>query len=79
MLFKKERCFYTIIYLFSVIGGFIFSYLYNYYIVVLICTFIQLVSIIIFVLTFIPGGYNGISVIFQMISFPLKAFFSSNK
>ena len=79
MLFKKERCFYTIIYFFSVIGGFIFSYLYNYYIVVLICSFIQLVSIIIFILTFIPGGYNGISIIFQMITFPLKAFFSSNK
>jgi hypothetical protein len=78
MLFKKERCVYTIIYLFSVIGGFIFSYLYNYYIVVLICTSVQLISIIIFILTFIPGGYSGISIILQMLKLPLNAFFSSN-
>ena len=77
-LFNKERIFYTIIYILSLIGGFVFTYLFNYYIIVLICSFIQIITIIIFFLTFIPGGYSGISIIINMLLVPFKNLFNKS-
>ena len=77
-LFNKDRILYTIIYIISLIGGFIFTYLFNYYIIVLICSFLQIITIIIFFLTFIPGGYTGISLILNMLLIPLKSLFNKS-
>lgn len=60
MLFKKERTAFTLLYLLSIIVGNILSHIVNLYIIVLICSGIQLITVSIFTVTFIPGGITGI-------------------
>lgn len=61
MLFKSGRALMTTLYLSSIIIGVYFSFTDTWMIVSHLCAVIQLVTLITFVLTFIPGGNAGIS------------------
>lgn len=68
-LFSKSRFLFTLLFLGSIILGLVFAWS-QYFFFSLICSFFQLVTLIVFVLSFIPGGKNGISLIGRMLSSP---------
>jgi cation transport ATPase len=68
-LFSKSRFLFTLLFLGSIILGLVFAWS-QYFFLSLICSFAQLVTLIVFVLSFIPGGKNGISLIGRMLSSP---------
>lgn len=70
-LFEKNRFPFTILFLLSIILGLYFSISGNYFISILLAGF-QLITLIVFTLTFIPGGSGGISFIGQMLLSPIK-------
>jgi hypothetical protein len=76
MLFSRERVAFTLVYLCSIGVGLYFAYFKNYYIFSLICACIQMITMIVFTLTFIPGGKSGIGFIMSMLSAPLKGVFN---
>jgi len=63
MLFEGKRWIYSVIYLGSIMIGFYFSFFNPNYLYCLISAIIQVIMLIIFVLSFIPGGETGISFI----------------
>ncbi len=63
MLFEGKRWIYSFIYIGSITCGFYFSFFSPDYIFCLISAVIQVIMLIIFVLSFIPGGETGISFI----------------
>jgi len=75
MLFSKERYIYSILFIFSLILGIYFAVINPYFVICLICAIIQLITLIIFSLSFIPGGSVGISFFLSFISGPFKKFF----
>ena len=78
MLFKKDRRLITIGFLLSIGIGLYFSFNPTYYIISLICTGIQMVVMVMFILSFIPGGKSGINLIISMITSPFKKIFFRN-
>lgn len=75
MLFSKNRLPFTIMYLISIVLGTYFSFSGSF-ILSMVCSAFQLVSLIVFVLSFIPGGRYGISMIFNLLSSPFRSIFS---
>ena len=69
MLFEGKRKFYTLIYFLSLGVGFYFALFNPYYLACLISSVVQIIMLIIFVLSFIPGGETGISFIIHGIKF----------
>ena len=68
-LFDKKRFIITILFLCSIILGFIFS-LGKHYFISLLCSLFQLISLILFILTFVPGGKKGINCIKKKMTSP---------
>lgn len=73
LLFSASRVTFTLMFLLSLIVSFYFSLIKNNYIISLICAVIQLVTLIIFTLSFIPGGQMGISFILEIIKSPFSS------
>lgn len=78
MLFNESRYLITTLYIASIILGFYFAFIRGSFIFSLISAIIQMVILIIFTLTFIPGGHTGISFILSMVSSPIKGLFTRN-
>lgn len=70
-LFAKNRFVFTMLFLCSIILGLYFSISGNYLISILLAAF-QLVTLIVFTLTFLPGGSHGISFIGGLLLSPVK-------
>ena len=77
-LFSPERFVFTLLFLTSIIVGIFFS-LSPYYIFAILCAIFQLISLIIFTLSFIPGGRHGISFIVNMMKSPFANFWMKIK
>ena len=75
-LFDKKRFIITILFVCSIILGLIFS-LGKHYFISLLCSLFQLISLILFVLTFIPGGKYGINCIKRKMGSPFIRVFSN--
>jgi cation transport ATPase len=73
-LFEKKRFVITILFICSIFLGFIFS-IGKHYFISLLCSLFQLISLILFVLTFIPGGKYGIRCIKNRLSSPFMNIF----
>lgn len=70
-LFDSSRRIFTIAYLISLILGFYYAFVKGYFLISLICTIVQLITLIIFTLSFIPGGRSGITMILSMLQSPV--------
>lgn len=70
MLFDTKRKWFTIAYLISLLLGFYYAFIKGYFLISLICTGIQLITLVIFTLSFIPGGNSGISMILTLLQSP---------
>ena len=70
LLFSASRVTFTLMFLASLLVSFYFSFIKSNYIVSLICALVQMVTLIIFTLSFIPGGQMGISFIIELIKSP---------
>lgn len=68
-LFSKNRFVFTLLFLGSIILGIMFAWS-QYFFFSLLCSIYQLISLIIFTLSFIPGGKVGISFITSMLTSP---------
>ena len=68
-LFDKKRFIITILFICSIFLGLLFS-LGKHYFISLLCSLFQLISLILFILTFIPGGKYGINCIKRKMSSP---------
>ena len=73
-LFDKKRFIITILFVCSIILGLIFS-LGKHYFISLLCSLFQLISLILFVLTFVPGGKKGFNCIKKKMSSPFVNIF----
>jgi hypothetical protein len=73
ILFSKERFPFTLLFLGSIFLGLFFS-LGNYFIFSVLCAGMQLITLIVFTLSFIPGGKSGISFIGRMMTSPFTNF-----
>ena len=78
MLFTKERRLYTISFLISTVIGTYLSCLNTWFVLSLLCSLVQLFVLIIFLLSFIPGGKAGINFMVNMILSPVKRLFQRN-
>ena len=70
MLFSYERRLFSSLYLLSIVVGLYFAFFHSYYLISMICAVIQLITLIIFTLSFIPGGSTGISFFTSMLRMP---------
>ena len=70
MLFSRERRIFSIVYLSSVVCGFYYAFVQSFYLISLICAIVQMITLIIFTLSFIPGGESGISFVLGFIRMP---------
>ena len=75
-LFDKKRFIITILFICSIFLGLIFS-IGKHYFMSLLCSLFQLISLILFILTFIPGGKYGIKCIKNRMSSPFINIFRS--
>ena len=75
-LFDKKRFIITILFICSIFLGLIFS-IGKHYFISLLCSLFQLISLILFILTFIPGGKYGIKCIKNRMSSPFINIFRS--
>lgn len=81
-IFSNERFYYSILYTASLMLGIIVSCFTDFYLISFVCVIAQLVLLIIFVLTFMPGGESAIKLIRELLFYPisiLKAKLSSLK
>lgn len=76
MLFSKERYLFSLLFIFSTLINLYFAIFNPYFIVSLICAGIQFIILLIFGLSFIPGGSTGISFILSMVLSPFKKLIS---
>ena len=74
-LFEKKRFVITILFICSIIFGLIFS-IGKHYFISLLCSLFQLISLILFILTFLPGEKYGINCIKRKMSLPFIKIFS---
>ena len=75
MIFGKRKL-YSIGFLASIFLGFYFTYKPTYYLVSLLCSAVQMIVMVIYVLTFVPGGKGGIALILNMLISPVKNIFN---
>jgi cation transport ATPase len=73
-LFDKKRFTITALFICSILVGIIFS-IGKHYFISLLCSLFQLLSLVLFVLTFIPGGRNGINCIKRQVTSPFVRVF----
>ena len=73
-LMENKRMYISIMFILSIFIGIGFS-LGDHYFISLICSIIQFISLIMFVLTFIPGGRAGIDCIKRTLSSPFTKIF----
>ena len=73
-IMDKKRIFISVSFILSIFIGIGFS-LGNHYFISLICSGVQLISMVMFVLTFIPGGRAGIDCIKKALSSPFTKLF----
>ena len=73
-IMDKKRIFISVSFILSIFIGIGFS-LGNHYFISLICSGVQLISMVMFVLTFIPGGRAGIDCIKKTLSSPFTKLF----
>jgi len=73
-LFDKKRFTITILFISSILVGIIFS-IGRHYIISVLCSLFQLVSLVLFILTFIPGGKKGINYIKRQATSPFVKVF----
>lgn len=71
MLFNKKRILFTFLYLVSLVSGIVLA-VKGIYVFSLVCAGFQLFAVIVFGLSFIPGGSFGINLLFRMVSSPIK-------
>jgi hypothetical protein len=76
MLFEKSRLPYTIAYIVSIVLGVYFAFIKEYFLYSLICAVVQMITLVIFCLTFIPGGSTGITFILELLKKPIKKLFN---
>ena len=75
-LLDNKRIVFSICFILSIYVGIGFS-LGNHYFISIICSAVQMISMVMFVLTFIPGGKAGIDCIKNAISSPFTKLFIS--
>lgn len=73
-LLENKRMFISIMFILSIFIGIGFS-IGNHYFISLICSCVQFISLIMFILTFIPGGRIGINCIKNAITSPFTKIF----
>jgi hypothetical protein len=73
-LFDKKRFLFTSLFIISIIIGIITSIGKKYFIS-LLCSLFQIISAVLFILTFIPGGRHGINCIKKQLSSPFVKLF----
>ena len=73
-LFDKKRFTITILFICSILIGIIFS-IGKHYFISLLCSLFQLFSMVLFILTFLPGGKKGINYIKRQVSSPFVRVF----
>jgi hypothetical protein len=73
ILFYSDRTLFTFCYLLSLILGLYFAYFKGYYLITLLSALIQITMLIVFILTFIPGGRTGIGFLFDMLKTTVRA------
>ncbi len=73
-LLDNKRLVISLLFILSIFIGIGFS-LGNHYFISLICSFIQFISLIMFILTFIPGGRVGINCIKRTLTSPFTKIF----
>ena len=73
-LFDKKRFTITVLFICSILVGIVFS-IGKHYFISLLCSLFQLISLVLFVLTFIPGGRNGINCIKRQVTSPFVKVF----
>lgn len=73
-LFSENRFWITILFIVSILVGIIFS-LGKHYFISFLCSLFQLFSLVMFMLTFVPGGRKGINSIKKTISSPFVKVF----
>jgi hypothetical protein len=72
MLFTKTRALFSFLFICSTFLGIYFCFFnHSYYIVALVCALVQFITLIIFTLSFIPGGSMGISFITSILMSPI--------
>jgi hypothetical protein len=71
MLFSKERFLFTLLFLSSIFVGLYFAFTGTNYFISVICSVIQIITLIVFTLSFIPGGRTGISFLGSMLMSPV--------
>lgn len=70
MLFGKDRRWISVVYVGSVVLGIYYAFLGGGYFISLLCACTQLVTLIVFTLSFIPGGESGISFVIGFLRMP---------
>ena len=75
-LLDNKRIFISIMFILSIFVGIGYS-IGNHYFISLICSGVQLISLIMFILTFIPGGRAGINCIKRTLASPFTKLFVS--
>lgn len=73
LLFSPTRVTFTLMFIFSLFISFYFSFIRSNYLISLVCSLVQMITLIIFTLSFIPGGQSGISFILSMIKSPFSS------
>ncbi len=76
MLFEKSRLPYTIAYIVSLFLGFYFAFIKEYFLYSIICAVVQMITLVIFSLSFVPGGNTGITFILELLVKPIKKLFN---
>jgi hypothetical protein len=71
-LFSSERVYFTLLFFGSLIVGIVSSCFTSSFLLSLICAVLQLISLLVFVLSFIPGGNTGIGFIGSSLMYPLN-------
>ncbi len=76
MLFSKSRALFSVLFISSIFLGVYFAFNDTYYLISLICAIVQFITLIVFALSFIPGGSHGISFITSMLMSPVMGLWS---
>ena len=77
LLFKRDRICFTLLYIIGFLGTFIFPiFLGNNYFIILACSSLEVFSTLVFILTFLPGGYSSIQMIINFMLLPIKRLFN---
>ena len=66
-LFATTRVLFTLLYLCSIVLGIYFSFVDSWFIISHICAVFQFITLIVFVLSFVPGGELGIKFIWSSL------------